>query len=108
MSAKGQAYDIVRTNEVGGWKTLTFNLPFVIEKEKNFRWNFIRSEYLLRVKKGKKIDWFIVHAPKKTKNRKSITNAVTCSHLSSVLKTKNLYMTFDDENGIGTIDYLIK
>ena len=55
-----------------------------------------------------KADWFIIHSPKKQKNRKTISNSVTCSHLSSILKTKNLYMTFDDENGIGTLPYLME
>ena len=56
---------------------------------------------------GDEIDWFIISAPKRTKNGRSTTNTVKCSHISSVLKTKNLYLTFDDETGIGTISYLI-
>ena len=58
--------------------------------------------------RGDEVDWFIIHAPKKTKNRRTISNSVTCSHLSSILKTKNLYTTFDDENGIGTLSYLLE
>lgn len=42
--AKGQAYDIVLTKELSGWKEITFNLPYILEEKKNFRWNFIRSE----------------------------------------------------------------
>lgn len=87
---------------------ISFNIPFVIDKKRNFRWNFIRSEYLLRMTRGDEVDWFIIHSPKKTKNRKTISNSVTCSHLSSILKTKNLYLTFDDENGIGTLPYLME
>lgn len=108
LNSKGQAYDIVYKNEINGWKEISFNIPFVIDKKRNFRWNFIRSEYLLRMTRGEEIDWFIIHSPKKTKNRKSISNSVTCSHLSSILKTKNLYMTFDDDNGIGTLPYLLE
>ena len=108
LNSKGQAYDIVYTNEINGWKTLSFHIPFVIDKKRNFRWNFIRNEYLQRMKINDKADWFIIHSPKKQKNRKTISNAVTCSHLSSILKTKNLYMTFDDENGIGTLPYLME
>ena len=55
-----------------------------------------------------KSDWFIIHAPKKTKNNKAITNTVKCSHVSSILKTKNLYLVFDDQNGIGTVQDLIE
>lgn len=108
LNSKGQAYDIVYTNEINGWKMISFNIPFVIDKKRNFRWNFIRSEYLLRMTRGDEVDWFIIHSPKKTKNRKTISNSVTCSHLSSILKTKNLYLTFDDENGIGTLPYLME
>lgn len=46
--AKGQAHDIVYTNNISGLKTVTFDLPFLLDKKRNFRWNFIRSEYLLR------------------------------------------------------------
>lgn len=52
-------------------------------------------------------DWFIIHSPKKTKDSRAITNSVVCDHLSTILKTKNLYLTFDDTNGIGTIQYLM-
>lgn len=57
---------------------------------------------------GKATDWFIIHAPKKSKNSRAITNNVVCDHLSTILKTKNLYLTFDDTNGIGTIQYLME
>lgn len=53
-------------------------------------------------------DWFIIHSPKKTNNNRSITNTVVCDHLSTILKTKNLYLTFDDTNGIGSIQYLME
>lgn len=54
------------------------------------------------------MDWFIIHSPKKTKDSRSIQGTVECSHISSILKTKNLYMTFNDENGIGTLPYLME
>lgn len=107
LNSPGQAYDIVQTNEINGWKEISFNIPFVVDNKRNFRWNYIKSEYLLRMIIDKDIDWFIIHTPKKTKSRKMISNAVTCSHISSILKTKNLYMSFDDENGIGTLPYLM-
>ena len=46
--AKGQAYNIVYTNPLTGIKTVTFNIPFVLDQKRNFRWNYIKSEYLLR------------------------------------------------------------
>lgn len=42
------------------------------------------------------------------KDSRSISNSVTCDHLSTILKTKNLYLTFDDTNGIGTLQYLME
>ena len=46
--AKGQAHDIFYTNNISGLKTVTFTLPHLLDKKRNFRWNCIRSEYLLR------------------------------------------------------------
>lgn len=48
IEAKGQACDIVYTRSISGGKSLTFNLPFVIDKKRNFRWNYIKNEYLMR------------------------------------------------------------
>jgi len=56
---------------------------------------------------GDETDWFIVHAPKRVRNGRAVSNTVKCSHISSLLKTKNLYLVFDDTNGIGTAQYLI-
>lgn len=100
--AEGQAYDIVYKEELNGWKEISFSLP-----PTSFRWNFIKSEYLLRLKIGTATDWFIIHTPKKTRGNRFVGQEVSCSHLSSILKTKNLYLAFDDENGIGTADYLL-
>lgn len=106
--SKGQAYDIVYTEELSGWKEISFVLPFIVGKSENFRWNFIRNEYKLRMRIDDYEDWFIVQAPNRKKNGKSVTNTVKCNHVCSTLKTKNLYYVFDDTNGIGKIDYLIK
>lgn len=108
VQAKGQAHSIVFTNNLTGEKSLTFNLPFTVDKEANFRWGFIKNEHLLRLTIGDYKDWFIVRSPNKTKNNKSISNAVTCSHLSDVLKTKSLWLIIDDTNGIGTMQYLVE
>ena len=45
IQAEGQAYSIVYTEELSGWKELTFNLPYVIDSSRNFRWDYIKSEY---------------------------------------------------------------
>ena len=108
LSAEGQAYDIVFTNPLGSFPTLTFSMPYVIDDRKNFRWDFIKPEYLIYFRSGTYGDWFVLDIPIHKKNDKSITKEVSCSHIASILKTKNLYMTFDDETGIGTLAYLIK
>ena len=46
--------------------------------------------------------------PTKAKSGKNIIGTVSCSGFESLLKTRNIYMTFDDENGIGTIRYLVE
>jgi hypothetical protein len=107
IQAQGQAYNIAYVQELSGWKQLTFNLPFIIDSQYNFRWDYIKSEYLVRLDIDDETEWFIIQKPKSTKNTKSILNNVECPHLSALLKTKNLYLTFDDETGIGSIDVLI-
>ena len=52
-------------------------------------------------------DWFLLQTPKRSNNGKQITNVVQCPHNSTLLKTKNLYLTYDDETGIGTIQHLV-
>ena len=53
-------------------------------------------------------DWFILDVPTRKKDSKTINETVVCSHLSTILKTKNLYMQFDDTNGIGTLPELME
>lgn len=106
--AKGQAYDVTQTSELSGWKELSFTLPFMIDREKNWRWNYVRNEYRLRLIVDQQEDWFIVQAPKKTKNGRAITDVVKCPHESVTQKTKNIYFVFDDENGIDTIGNLVE
>lgn len=106
--AEGQAHDIVFLNELTGYKKITFNLPYVVKEKRNFRWNYIRSEYLLRLVIDDYVDWFIIHAPTRRRDAKSLSTEVLCDHISTALKTKNIYMTFDDENGIGTLRYLLE
>lgn len=100
--ADGQAYNIILKEELKGWKELTFELP-----KESFRWDYIKNDCLVRLRVGENEDWFIVQVPKVSYNGKGNSYTVNCSHICAVLKTKNLYLTFDDETGIGTIDYLI-
>lgn len=50
----------------------------------------------------------MVSAPKHRHDAKGIDATIKCDHISAVLKNKNLYLVFDDTNGIGTITELAK
>ena len=74
----------------------------------NFRWDFLRSDYIIRYTCDSKVTWFVASKPSKSKSGKKIFGKVTCNGTESLLKTRNLYQTFDDTNGIGTIQYLME
>lgn len=74
---------------------------------RNFRWDFLRSDYLIRYTSGDETVWYVANKPVKSKSGKEIIGRVTCKGFESLLKTRNIYMEFDDENGIGTIQYLM-
>ena len=77
------------------------------EAHVNYRWQFIRNEYLLRLRIDEWENWFLIHAPKRKRSAKATENTVTCSDICSTLKTKNIYLEFDgDETGIGTLGEL--
>ena len=104
----GQAFDITfETNMTDGIKSLSFTIPYKIDKKKNFRWDYIKSEYLIRLIYNGQTEWYIAQKPTKHKEKNGIYGNVTCAGLEVSLKTKNIYKEFDDTNGIGTIDYLV-
>lgn len=46
---RGQAYHIRFTEPIAdGIKTLEFNIPYMIDEEENFRWKYLRAEYMIR------------------------------------------------------------
>ena len=75
---------------------------------RNFRWNYIRSGHLICLTRDGKDDWFLLSAPKRSHKGLSVTVTITCQHVCAQLNKKNLYLTFDDENGIGTAEYLLR
>ena len=104
----GQAYDIEIVKEFDGTKTLSFNIPYVVNGVvENFRWEYMKSDYLIKYTCDNKNTWFIANKPKKSKSNKEIYGNVVCNGYETLLKTRNIYMVFDDENGIGTIGYLM-
>ncbi len=92
---------------MNGWKELTFSVPYMIEGETNWRVDYLRGEYYVRVIMDDVVDWYILDAPAQSHKGLALTCTVTCSHLSSLLTKKNLHLYFDDENGIGTAQDLL-
>lgn len=80
--AHGQAHSIVYRKEIGGYKSLSFILPRIMDGEKNFRWDFIRNELLIRLTLDGKRDWFIIQAPSKSQSKSGMSQSVTCGHVS--------------------------
>lgn len=104
---EGQAYKIsFKLNMKDGIKSLSFSIPYMIENEKNFRWKYLKSEYLIRLIYNGTTEWYIAQKPEKHKTKGELYGEVTCAGTEASLKTKNIYMEFDDENGIGTVSEL--
>lgn len=62
----------------------------------------------MRLKEGDRTEYYIVTTPKKSKSSNKIDGTVDCVLLAEILKTKNIYLVFDEENGIGTMPYLME
>ena len=133
-----QAYDIVVGTNWDGSHTLEFKIPYVAFQSEgsegfdtarygrgiygtsrygiaplefndyNFRWGYMQSDLLILYTIGEKKIWFVASKPQKTKQGKKVYGLVTCNGYENLLKTKSLYKTFDDENGIGTIGYIME
>lgn len=133
----GQAYDISVVKEWNGTHSLSFKLPYMMSESvaesglesaifgiakfgqskfgevimnmgnQNFRWMFMKSDYLIRYTCGSETIWFVASKPEKHKTGNSVYGSITCNGYESLLKTRNIYMSFDDENGIGTVEYLM-
>lgn len=95
--------------ERNGWKELSFQIPWQMKPdrygktERNWRLDFLRNEYEIRLCEDDQVDWFSITAPEQADDVSHAYVAVNCPHVSSILKKRNLFMYFDDENGIGTL-----
>lgn len=87
---------------------MSFNLQKKVDGRRNPRIEYMHPEYLLRVVDGSYIDWYIINEPSEAHSNKGVSITVTASHISTLLKTKNLYLVFDDENGIDKIQNLMQ
>lgn len=110
VDISGQAYNVYTKSEQNGWKELSFDLPYKVKEggnyEDNHRIDYLKNEYLIRTFDGDYTDWFIISEPEVNHKGKEITCSATCGHISSLLRTKKLYLEFDDTNGIGTLPQL--
>jgi len=111
-NVSGQAVNIFVTKERNGWKELTFTLPSVCHTdggiESNYRLDFLKADYQIRLIDDNETDWFIVSEPKITHNAFSKSFQVTAGHVSQLLKHKNLGLEFSDDKGnnVGTAEQL--
>lgn len=104
----GQVENVTITKQTNGWKEITFRLPRLVNGKPNYRTDFIKNEYLVRLIEGDYIDWYTLTEPAGIHNGKQAYYDITCPHLSVTLKKKNLYLEFTDENGIGPIQQLVE
>ena len=102
----GAVYNIKRKIEMNGWKELSFTIPININGEKNWRIQFITNEYEVCVMDGDEKDWFRITEPTESDDGVRSDIDVVCPHSSFILKKRNIYLAFDDENGIGTLNEL--
>ena len=75
----GQAYNIEHTQNGDGVGSLSFNIPYMVDSKKNFRWQYLKNEYMIRLVDNGKTEWFIANKPVKKKTGKEIIGSVTCT-----------------------------
>ena len=109
----GQAYNIVMTIERNGWRELSFSIPSTMMEGSdivaNYRIDYLRPEFQVRVIDDEGTDWYIITKPAITHNGAKKTVSVTAGHVCQLLKTKNLSLEFSDDygNNIGTAKELL-
>jgi hypothetical protein len=94
-------------HEGNGWKELSFTIAKKIDGKDNPLTASLINEYLIKVDDGSYQDLFIISEPRLSHNNAALTIDATCNHISSRLRTKKLYLMFDDTNGIGTCQDLV-
>ena len=112
-NVSGQAEDVFVTTERNGWKELSFSLPSVCQTEdgteENYRLEYLKADYLIRLIDNNETDWFIISEPKITHESWSKKVDVTAGHISQLLKIKNYGLEFSDKEGnnVGTAEELL-
>lgn len=107
-NVSGQAVDIFVSIERNGWKELSFTLPSMCMtesgNEQNYRLDYLKADYLVRLIDDTETDWFIISEPKISHNNFAKNCTVTAGHIAQLLKLKNLGLEFSDDQGnnVGT------
>ncbi len=110
----GQATDVFVNTERNGWRELTFTIPTTCQteegEEENFRLNFLKADYRIRLIDDAGTDWFLISEPKIVHSAFSKNVQVTAGHISQLLKVKNLGLEFSDDEGnnVGTAAMLLE
>ncbi len=78
----GQIEQIEYIRERNGWQELNFDIPIVVDGERNWRAELIKNEYLIRRDDGKEIEWFCISAPEDDQSGKETKIRVQCPHIS--------------------------
>ncbi|MGN0763237.1 MAG: hypothetical protein ACI4MK_07600 [Aristaeellaceae bacterium] len=62
----------------------------------------------MRLERDGTCDWFLLNAPKRSHKGLAVNATITCQHICAQLSKKNLYLSFDDGNGVGTAQFLLE
>lgn len=106
-NSRNQAYNIQLMHESNGWKELSFSISKTVDGEPNPLMEKLVNEYNIEVDDGNYQDVFTISEPNISHSSAMQVVDVKCNHISSRLRTKKLYLTFDDTNGIGTCTQLM-
>lgn len=108
----GEASNIIVATERNGWRELSFVMPTVCHTENgdedNAALQYLKSDYLIRLRDDYETDWFIISNPRIQHNGYLKQINVTAGHVSQLLKVKNLGLEFNDQEGgnVGTASEL--
>ena len=108
QTISGQAANVVQHFERNGWKSISFVVPGVMNTEngveKNYRLDYLRTDYKIRAIDDNGTDWYILSEDKMSHSGKDKNVSVTAGHISQLLKTKQMGLVFNDDEGnnIGT------
>ena len=100
----GQATDVFTSCDRNGWKELSFSLQNKVDNEPNYRLDFLKADYRIRLQDDNGIDWYLISEPQVSHNNYTQNVSVVAGHVSQLLKQKNLGLVFSDTEGnnVGT------